>query len=69
MEAVFISKLKPFLDAVAEEMELYVPKKSGDYYIFNKYDPAAEVGVLGTPFDNVTSFRKGASFAPAKIRI
>jgi len=31
-------------------------------------DPAAEVGVLGVPFDNATSFRKGASFTPAKIR-
>jgi agmatinase len=31
-------------------------------------DADAEVGVLGIPFDNATSFRKGASFAPAKIR-
>ncbi|KPJ49550.1 MAG: hypothetical protein AMJ38_03175 [Dehalococcoidia bacterium DG_22] len=31
-------------------------------------DPAAEIGILGVPFDNATSFRKGASFAPAKIR-
>ncbi len=31
-------------------------------------DPAAEIGVLGVPFDNATSFRKGASAAPAKIR-
>ena len=31
-------------------------------------DPDAEVGVLGVPFDNATSFRKGASFAPARIR-
>lgn len=31
-------------------------------------DPDAEVGVLGVPFDNATSFRKGASFAPTKIR-
>lgn len=31
-------------------------------------DPAAEIGVLGVPFDSATSFRKGASFAPAKIR-
>jgi agmatinase len=31
-------------------------------------EPAAEVGVLGVPFDNATSFRKGAAFAPAKIR-
>ena len=31
-------------------------------------DPGAEVGVLGIPFDNATSFRKGTSFAPAKIR-
>ena len=31
-------------------------------------DPAAEVGILGAPFDNAASFRKGAAFAPAKIR-
>jgi agmatinase len=31
-------------------------------------DPEAEIGMLGIPFDNATSFRKGASFAPAKIR-
>lgn len=31
-------------------------------------DPAAEVGVLGIPFDNASCFRKGASFGPAKIR-
>jgi agmatinase len=31
-------------------------------------DPAAEVGLLGVPFDGATSFRKGASLAPRKIR-
>jgi len=31
-------------------------------------DPTAEIGVLGVPFDNATSYRKGASFAPAKLR-
>jgi agmatinase len=31
-------------------------------------DPAAEVGVLGVPFDNATSFRKGTAFAPARLR-
>jgi agmatinase len=30
--------------------------------------PTAEVGILGVPFDNATSFRKGAAFAPARIR-
>ncbi len=30
--------------------------------------PDAEVGILGVPFDNATSFRKGAAFAPSKIR-
>jgi len=39
MEAVFISKLKPFLDAVAASMELYVPKKSGGHYVFFRYAP------------------------------
>jgi agmatinase len=31
-------------------------------------DPASEVGVLGVPFDNATSFRKGAAFAPDRMR-
>jgi len=42
MEAVFTKELKPFLDAVAEQMELYVPKKAGDYYVFRKYEPSDE---------------------------
>jgi len=41
MKAVFISKLKPFLDALAEEMELYVPIKSSEHYIFSRYDNEA----------------------------
>ena len=28
----------------------------------------AVVGILGVPFDNATSYRKGTAFAPAKIR-
>jgi agmatinase len=31
-------------------------------------DPAAEIGVLGVPFDNAACYRKGAAFAPDKIR-
>lgn len=31
-------------------------------------DVSSEIGVLGVPFDGATSFRKGASFAPSKIR-
>lgn len=31
-------------------------------------DSASEIGVLGVPFDNATSYRKGAALAPAKIR-
>jgi len=42
MQTVFVSKLKPFLDAVAAEMELYVPSQSGEHYIFNRYEPANE---------------------------
>ena len=29
---------------------------------------AAEVGVLGVPFDGAVSFRRGAAFAPGKLR-
>jgi agmatinase len=31
-------------------------------------DPAAEVGVLGVPFDGAAGFRKGAAFAPPRLR-
>lgn len=31
-------------------------------------DLTSEVGILGVPFDQATSFRRGASFAPSKIR-
>jgi len=50
METVFISELKPFLDAVAEQMQLYVPKKSGENYICTRYDPADETPV---EFNNI----------------
>ena len=52
MEPVFITKLKPFLDAVAAQMELYVPKKAGQHYIYNRYDASAEQPV---EFNNVRS--------------
>jgi len=47
METVFISKLKPFLDAVAGDMELYVPKKSGDFYVYSSYDGARQAEFNG----------------------
>ena len=50
MEAVFISSLKVLLDAVAEEMELYVPKKSGEHFVYTRYDASAESGV---EFNNI----------------
>jgi len=31
-------------------------------------DPAAEVGVLGVPFDGAASFRRGTAFAPTRMR-
>jgi len=42
MQTVFISELKPFLDAVAEDMDLYVPKNAGTHYVYNRYDPAVD---------------------------
>lgn len=50
MKTVFIRSLKSFLDAVAEEMDLYVPKKVGDYYVFNRYDPSSKTAV---EFNNI----------------
>lgn len=31
-------------------------------------NPDAEVGILGVPFDGATSYRRGAAFAPARLR-
>lgn len=31
-------------------------------------DPAAEVGILGVPFDGAASYRRGTAFAPARLR-
>jgi len=45
METVFISKLKPLLDAIAEKIELYVPKKAGEHYVYSRYDAAGDTEV------------------------
>lgn len=42
METVFISELKPFLAAVAEQMDLYVPKKTEQHYTYSRYEPSAQ---------------------------
>lgn len=31
-------------------------------------EPAAEVGILGVPFDGAASYRRGTAFAPARLR-
>jgi len=45
METVFISRLKPFLDAVADSMTLYVPQDTGGHHIPRLYDAAADGAV------------------------
>lgn len=39
MDAVFVSKLKTLLDALAEKMDVYVPAKASKHLVFAKYDP------------------------------
>ncbi|MHC4130949.1 MAG: 4Fe-4S dicluster domain-containing protein [Planctomycetota bacterium] len=39
MEIVFTSNLKNLLDAVVQDMELYVPRKVADHYVFTTYKP------------------------------
>ncbi len=50
MEIVFAGKLKTFLDAVAEEFELYVPVKNGDHFTYRMYDPS---GKAATEFSDI----------------
>ena len=42
MDTVFISRLKTFLDAVAETMPLYVPRQMDDHAVCVRYDGASE---------------------------
>ena len=42
MQTVFITQIKPFLDAVAGQMDLYIPKKAESHYVFSRYDTAAD---------------------------
>lgn len=51
-----------------EQHTVYIPPHRHLWSGLSSADPQAEVGVLGVPFDNATSFRKGAAFAPARIR-
>ena len=50
MQTVFISELKPFLDAIAEQMDLYVPKKADTHYVYSRYDPSVKSQV---EFNNI----------------
>jgi sulfhydrogenase subunit beta (sulfur reductase) len=50
MKTVFIRELKPLLDALAGRMDVYVPKKSGEYYVFTKYDCS---GGTSIEFNNI----------------
>lgn len=44
------------------------PTHPGAWSGLESTDPSAEIGVLGVPFDGASSFRKGSSFAPQRIR-
>jgi sulfhydrogenase subunit beta (sulfur reductase) len=43
MERAFIGKLKPLLDAVADTMDVYAPRKVGSHYVCERYDSAREM--------------------------
>ncbi|MBN2019182.1 MAG: 4Fe-4S dicluster domain-containing protein [Sedimentisphaerales bacterium] len=45
MDAVFVSKLKTLLDALAEKMDVYVPAKASKHLVFTKYDPGSSPAV------------------------
>ena len=43
MERAFTGKLKPLLEAIAERMDLYVPKMVGSEYVYGRYEPGGDV--------------------------
>ncbi|TFG50669.1 MAG: hypothetical protein E4H40_00805 [Candidatus Brocadiia bacterium] len=42
MKTVFISSLKPLMDAIAERIALYVPRRTGEHYVFEVYTKGDE---------------------------
>ena len=38
MQTFFISQLKPLLDAVASQMDVYIPRKSQSHFVFDRYN-------------------------------
>ena len=42
MKSVFITELKPLLDAVSEQMELFVPEKVDQHYVYCSYDGSGD---------------------------
>ena len=50
MKNVFLNELKPFLDTVAGQMDLYVPKKVDSHFVFERYDPASGKEIV---FNNI----------------
>ena len=43
MNSRFVSKLKPVFDAICEQMDLYVPKRTGPGFVYRRYEPGASV--------------------------
>ncbi len=59
MQTVLISEIKLFLDAIAQEMELYIPKMSGIHYVYNRYDSSAKVPI---EFNNIRTCTPAKEF-------
>ncbi len=57
METVFISRFELLLDALAQETEVYAPRRVGEYSTFARYDP-------GSPGE--TEFNPARVCTPAK---
>jgi len=59
METVFTSRLDSFLDAVAEEFQLYLPTKKGDHYTYDVYDRS---GKVAAEFNNIRACTPAKEF-------
>jgi sulfhydrogenase subunit beta (sulfur reductase) len=59
MRTVLLSELKPFLDAISEDMDLYVPKKSGAHFVYNRYDPSSKSPI---EFNNIRTCTPAKEF-------
>lgn len=74
MKTIYLERIETFLDAVSQQMELYVPQASNGYYTFERFSQASEdaydfnpIRTVMSPKDFVFPLREIAAVFPHPV--